>query len=197
MMAWLKFRNLGLLLSGLLFLQGCSSVPLGTLFKLANFDQNDLSKIKPQQVKVRITINQPAQLKTKNVSLVLVFNYNAKSQHSGKLPLAGLVNSATEYQFELQLVNHKQLKAQSGWLFNQLARFQYEFVIAANSIPEFKKYQREFLKYGKPSQYHWTVYYYLKKRPPMGEKIGLDLELKFSDIEEYFYLLKGAELDIN
>ena len=57
-------------------------------------------------------------------------------------------------------------------------------------------HQREFVKFGKPKKYYWTVYYYLAKRPEKGEPINLDLELKFAENEEYFYLLKGAELDI-
>ncbi|TQV86378.1 hypothetical protein [Aliikangiella coralliicola] len=163
-------------------LSSCSSVPISSMVKLASFDEKDLVNINPNQVRTRITINEPAELQTRDVKLALRFGYDGEEE--------------TEYQFILDLLNNKTLKESKGFFSNSPKRHQYEFKIAVASIAEFKKYQREFLKYGKPEKYHWTVYYYLKKRPEEGEPINLDLELKLAEADDYFYLLKSAEMDV-
>ena len=101
-----------------------------------------------------------------------------------------------EYQFTLEPLWSKKV-SRSKWFEDDQLLHQYEFRIEEQSIKAFKKYQREFLKYGKPQKYHWTVYYYLKNRPQNTDDIKLDLELKFSEKEEYFYLLKDAVIDID
>ena len=152
------------------------------MVKIASMDEQDLLSIKPKKVKARITINEPAKLQTKNVKLVLRFEFSGEGER--------------EYRFELDLIKYREIIDSSAWFSNALKRHQYDFKINQESIEEFKKYQREFVKFGKPSKYYWTVYYFLEQRPEKGQGINLDLELKFSDLEDYFYLLKGAELDV-
>lgn len=167
----------------ILLLNGCASVPFGSMIKLASIDDNELLKIQAEQVRTKITINDPATLQTKNVKLVLKFEYSG-----GK---------AKEYQFTLNLLAQQKVSDSGGWFAGAMLRHIYEFKIADESFEEFTRYQSEFVEHGKPQRYYWTVYYYLKNRPQKGEALNLDLELKISDIDEYFYLLKGAELDIN
>ncbi|MCW8878158.1 MAG: hypothetical protein OQK51_14010 [Kangiellaceae bacterium] len=163
------------------FLASCSSVPLSSMVKLANFDQDDLIRIDPSQVRSKITLTAPAELETKTVKLVLKFEYSASNPQ--------------EYLFSLEPLWSKKISRDKWFEADELLH-QYEFKIEQQSIKAFKKYQREFLKYGKPKKYHWTVYYYLKNRPIESNDIKLDLELKFSEKDEYFYLLKGAVVDI-
>ena len=153
------------------------------MLKLASMKNSDLLMIKAAQVKARITVDEPAKLSTKNVKLALRFEYSGEGER--------------EYQFVLQLLNMSE-KIESGfWLSNPITRHEYDFKVADNSLGEFRKYQREFVKYGKPKKYYWTVYYYLEKRPVKGEPVNLDLELKLSKADDYFYLLKGVELGVN
>ncbi len=152
------------------------------MMKIASMDDKDLLSIKPSKIKARITINEPAKLSTKNVNLVLRFEFSGEGER--------------EYRLELDLLDYKEIKDTSSWFSEPVKRHQYDFKVAEKSIAEFKKYQREFVKFGKPNKYYWTVYYFLEKRPNEGQPINLDLELKIDDKEEYFYLLKGAELDV-
>jgi len=145
--------------------------------------EHDLLMIKAKQVKARITINEPAKLKTKDVKLALRFEYPGEGER--------------EYRFVLSLLNYSQYDDIGGWFSKSVKRHQYEFKVADESVDEFNKYKREFAKFGKPKKYYWTVYYYLEKRPEKGHPINLDLELKLSQSEAYIYLLKGAELDIH
>ena len=145
-------------------------------------DDKDLLSIKPQKIRARITINEPAKLKTKNVNLVLRFEFSGEGER--------------EYGFELDLLDYREINDSGSWFSDPVKRHRYDFKVEEKSIDEFKKYQREFVKFGKPKKYYWTVYYFLENRPEKGAAISLDLELKLADNEDYFYLLKGAELDV-
>ncbi len=153
------------------------------MMKLASINETGLTHIKASEVRARITLNSPAELQTRNVKLVLKFRFNGEGEQA--------------YYFELILLSKKSFKEKTNWFSKSIIRNQFEFKLSDASISEFKKYQREFLKYGKPKKYHWTVYYYLKKQPPTDEKINLDLELKLSQLEDFFYLLKNASVDVN
>ena len=172
-------KRLWLALS-LLLVSSCSSVPVGSLFKLASLDEKDLIAIDARQVRARITLNDPAELKIRDVKLVLRFEYRGESQ--------------SEHRFLLNLIDNRTLESSKGFFTDTPKRHQYDFDIADSSISQFKKYQREFTKYGRPEKYYWTVYYYLKQQPKKDQPIDLDLELKLADNESYFYLLKGASL---
>jgi hypothetical protein len=160
----------------------CTSIPFTSMLKIASMNDKDLLSIKADKIRARITINQPAKLRTKNVNLVLRFEFSGEGER--------------EYALVLDLLDYREISNSDSWFSASTKRHQYDFKVKQESISEFKKYQREFVKFGKPSKYYWTVYYYLENRPDKGQPINLDLELKFDIKEDYFYLLKGAELDV-
>jgi len=163
-------------------LAACSSVPVGSMLKMASMNKDDITQIDPQQVRARITIDPPAELQTKEVKLALQFAFGGQTE--------------SEYLFSLDLVANEVVKDKPHWFSDEISRNRYEFIIHKDSLNDFKRYQREFRKYGKPEKYHWTVYYYLESMPAKGQPIELDLELKFSREEAYFYLLKGASVEV-
>lgn len=54
------------------FITACASVPLGTLIRFSTFDEQDFAEINPEHLKVRIFIQEPAQLGEGPVSLSLL-----------------------------------------------------------------------------------------------------------------------------
>ena len=167
----------------LLLLSACSSIPTSSLWKLATTDETDLIAIDPRQVRARITLDEPAKLKQKNVRLALQFEYEGDQE--------------SEHTFRLSLLETKPITEKTSWFGDELNRHKYLYKISDDSLPAFRKYQREFLKYGRPQKYHWTVYYHLESIPKQGDPLFLDLELKLSQQEEFFYLLKGAAIEID
>ena len=53
----------------LCLLSSCASVPLGTLLKFSTFDEEDFAEINPENLSVRIFMQEPAQLGDGPVSL--------------------------------------------------------------------------------------------------------------------------------
>jgi len=160
------------------------------MFKIANLDTNDILAINPAEVKVRLSISDPVELHTENVRLALKFDH-----YDG---------SRSEYLYLLEIVDVSLIDPVSSWFSSQPLKHAYQFKLAKLSQLEFNKYQLEYAKQGKPKRYHWSVFYSLK---PISEKNNLeknrvremtiDMELKLSDQQDYFFLLKGAPIKVN
>lgn len=153
------------------------------MLKMVSLDSDDISAIDPKQVRVRLSITEPVELQTKNVKLALQLEHKEKGQ--------------SEFQYLLEITDDSVIEPISSWFSKEPSKHAYEFKLAKLSQLEFNKYQKNFARYGKPERYHWRVYYYLKKRPQQGEGITIDMELKFSQDQDYFYLLKNAKVDTN
>ncbi|TQV76953.1 hypothetical protein FLL45_03100 [Aliikangiella marina] len=177
-----KLARISMIAILITILASCSSVPLSAMYKMASMDKDDIRTINPREILTRITVDEPTELQTRNVKLVLKFEYTG--------------SEASEYQFLLEFLSNNTFQERQGWFGPLINKSQYEFKLAERSVSVFKKYQREFIKYGKPNKYYWTVYYYLEKRPPKTQKAHLDLELKMASEDDYFYLLKDAELTV-
>ena len=150
---------------------------------MASLDSNDISAIKPDQVRVRLSVTSPVELETKNVRLVMQFDH-----HNGE---------QSEYQYLLEITDVTAIDPISSWFNSEPLKHAYVFKLSTLSQLEFNKYQTNFATNGKPKRYKWNVYYHLKVRPKEGQGITIDMELKFSDNEDYFYLLKNAAVGSN
>ena len=170
--AFLKTSKILLITLLSIGLIGCGTVPIGSMYKIATMDENDIRVIDPKVIRTRLTLDSPAQLQTRNVRLVLRFEFHDDEE--------------SEYQFLLEPIGTKLIQEKAGWFANPTPRHQYEFQLAEKSVPIFRKYQREFVKYGKPRKYYWTVYYHPVNGTVTNNEIKLDLEIKFAQNEAFF-----------
>lgn len=172
-------------LIGLIFcllLTSCTSIPLSSLIKVASLNRDDISTIKPNDIRIRLSVTEPATLQIKDVNLALKFEHYDGSQ--------------SEFKYLLEIIDDE-IKKPNSWFFATETKHSYQFKLSKLSQLEFNKYQKEYLLQGKPKRYYWTVYYYLKNRPESGKKLSIDLELKLSRADDYFFLLKDAPTSDN
>jgi len=167
----------------LLTLTSCTSVPLTSMIKMASLDDDDITVINASEVRVRLSLTEPAELETKDVKLVLKF------EHLG--------DTKTEYEYLLEVIDSNKVDAAESWFTSGSVKHQYKFKFSRLSQLEFNKFQKAYLKQGKPKRYNWTVYYHLKQLPYQGEDLTIDMELKFSAQEDFFYLLKNRQISID
>lgn len=153
------------------------------MLKMASMDNDDISAIDPKQVRVKLSVTDPVELQTKDVKLALQFDH-----HDGE---------KSEFQYLLEIIDVSVKDPVSSWFSESPLKHAYEFKLATLSQLEFNKYQKNFARHGKPKRYQWTVYYYLKNSPQKGDGITIDMELKLSDNDDYFYLLKNTNIDVN
>jgi len=146
-------------------------------------DNDDISAINPEEIRVRLSLTDPVELQTKDVRLVLKFEYAGKKE--------------SEFQYLLEFIDVNRQEESWGWLSAAAAKNIYQFKLSRLSQLEFNKYQKSYLKHGKPRQYKWTVYYYLKEGIAKNTSASIDMELKLSKNDSYFFLLKEAIIEIN
>lgn len=158
-------------------------MPLSSLMKMASLDAEDLAVIEAKEVRVRLSLTEPAELQTRDVTLALDF-INAD-------------DSSSSYKFQLSMISSDREIGLSNWFGNTPSKSVYEFELTPLSQLEFGNFQKEFLKLGKPKKYHWTVYYHLVKREQVTKELTIDMELKLDRGEGYFYQLKSAPISVN
>ncbi len=172
-----------LFVSWILVLTSCTSVPLSSMLKMATLDRNDILAIKADEVRVRLAVTEPVELQTKNVRLVLQFEHrDAKT---------------SEFQYLLEIIEADTIQPISSWFSKSRLKHRYEFRLSRLSQLEFNKYQKNQFEKGQPASYHWTVYYYLKNRGEQTKGTNIDMELKLSSQDDFFFLLKDAPIKIN
>jgi hypothetical protein len=172
-----------LLITCCLLLSACSAIPLSSMIQLSGIGAKQLGQIAPEQLRARITINDPAKLVLRDVRLVFQFEY--------------LIGQQQEVEFLLTPLTQSMLMPSQSWFGAQVKRYQYEFKITPGSIKAFKQLQGQLLNQGKPRNFRWTVYYYLEQALPAGSAIDLDLAIKFSQQQDFLMILEAASIDID
>lgn len=174
-----KLKN-GSIIILLFVLTSCGSVPLTTLIKMSSIDQHEVAGLSSDEIRVRLTIDEPVRLANQSVRLELKFDYqNAPSKR---------------FLFQLENTHERESVSQFNWFSADVERSLYQFKLSRLAQLEFQNYQKSFISNGKPTQYYWTVYYYLA--PSQQQQARIDIELQLAKFEEFFYLLKNAPVEL-
>lgn len=132
-------------ISFILLIQGCSNIPLSTMWKMKGFDQNDFNRIKPQQIRVKFRSDKFVDVTKKSLKLSIQSTKNKKTSkksfaleqiNSGENLVNKLFGSDfIEYYSILRLTpdSMKQFsELQKTSLFHQKKGETLEFVISFN-----------------------------------------------------------------
>ena len=151
------------------------------MFKLSSFDNSDIAKIKPSELRVRLTLDDPIQLAKQSLRLQLKFEYaNASNQ---------------KFEFQLESLGKPEELSASSWLSAKEIRRSYQFKLTRIAQLEFANFQKTLLEKNQVEKYFWTVFYYLAPHSESNAKV--DVELKLSKEESFFYLLKQAKVKVS
>ncbi len=85
----------------LMLLTACSSIPLTTMVSMAGFDEHDFVALSPQEILVRIELNEPLHVDLANVSSIQA----SIDTPEGRLP----------FSFALMTAQGEHLVSQKGW----------------------------------------------------------------------------------
>src|SRR5690606_29122868 len=91
----MKHRACLLILLVLFFVGGCASVPLGTMWKLRNFEPADLAKLEPSEIRVA-TLIQPGPQKLDPERSKLVLQLEPRDGGETEIHQFGLMFSTTD-----------------------------------------------------------------------------------------------------
>ncbi|MDQ7048235.1 MAG: hypothetical protein Q9M92_01330 [Enterobacterales bacterium] len=94
------------------------------------------------------------------------------------------------------MVDSQHSQSVVSWFSQEKAKNIYQFKLTDLSQIEYNRFKMNKASALKPKSYHWRVNYWLDPVPQNNSAIGLDLELKLSKQQDYFYLLKNAEMKV-
>lgn len=164
-----------------MILQGCSSIPLSTMWKMKSFDQDDFTQISPQHLRAKLRINK--QITINDESLTLFFSFKSDSEE-------------LEEELALKLLSTSSNKV-ARWFSEDEQEYSYEFRLNEASMRAFKRIQQSSIakriNNKEEREVNFSATWKLGDNKPEIYKFSIDLQ--FDPKDGYFTLLEGVELD--
>ncbi|NVJ65707.1 MAG: hypothetical protein HWE16_04405 [Gammaproteobacteria bacterium] len=115
-----------IILLTLAILQGCSSIPLSTMWKMKSFDEDDFNQIRAQDLRVKFRTDKYVDVTEKSLTLQLKFSSN---------------DEAHESKFELEQIEQGH-ETKDPWFRKEYKEFYSVLRLSPESMRSFKKLQR-------------------------------------------------------
>ncbi|MCG7562470.1 hypothetical protein [Pseudoalteromonas sp. McH1-42] len=162
-----------------LFLFGCSSIPLSTMLKYRNFDEQSFAALNPSQIRSKIWLSEPFTLNMEKINLSL-----------------SLVNERghSNFTFPLILVKRDKIAAQEGFFSSEPAKTEYTFRLSELAVNNFQKTQN-LLSQKVHQKLSFSIGAGFNEEPEDGETVYISISLQLEDNEGYFTLINEAEVD--
>ncbi|KAF7786350.1 hypothetical protein PRUB_a0886 [Pseudoalteromonas rubra] len=163
-----------------IFLFGCSSIPISTLLKYRNFDEQSFAALKPTQIRSKIWLSDPFTLNMEKINLSLSLA-NEK----------GLSN----FTFPLVLEKRSRIAAQEGFFSTEPAKTEYTFRLSEVAVNNFQKTQN-LLSHEVHQEISFSIGAGFNEEPEEGQTVYISISLQLEDKEGYFTLINDAEVDL-
>jgi len=115
-----------LLTAVMLFLCGCSTVPLSTMIKLGLMDIDDLASIKPEEIRAKVHIDNPIRVIPDKTKITLELDTDQE---------------IFLYKFDLKLLHTNIIEPQVSWFSESVGKTEYIFSLNEKAIESFKATQ--------------------------------------------------------
>lgn len=109
-----------------LFLFGCASVPLSTMLKYRNFDEQSFAALDPVQIRSKIRLSEPFTLKIEDINLSLTLENEKRIR---------------DFSFPLELEKQDQIAAQASFFSSEAAQTEYTFSLSERAVKTFRETQ--------------------------------------------------------
>ncbi|WP_417663846.1 hypothetical protein [Pseudidiomarina donghaiensis] len=159
-------------------LAGCASIPLTTMLQFSGFDANAFQNINPSELRAKISIDEPANVKAESVDLNLALNDN-KGIRTFTLPLA--------------LLEQNKISADTGLFFSSPAKTEYVFKLASSSIESFQEVQG-IIAANSGGSFKLSVGSEFEPLPESVNEITVSILLKLTEQSDYVTLVDEATL---
>ncbi|WP_251359300.1 hypothetical protein [Kangiella sp. TOML190] len=167
-----------LLIVLILLIQGCSSIPLSTMWKMRNFDENSFTQIEPRYIRMKVRTDKPMDVD--NDSIKLKFGFEGKTEKQEEI--LGLELIATDK------------KNISHFFSDDTQEYSYTFRLKPESIMAMQKVQRSPLVHKKKREgkASFSASWNFGEKTPTQYTISIDLQLDptngyFTLIDEYYF----------
>ena len=161
-----------------LFLFGCSSIPISTMLKYRNFDEQSFTALDPSQIRSKITVSEPFTLKVEKIKLSLSLE-NEKGLRDFKFPLA--------------LEKRDNIAAQSGFFLSEPAKTEYTFKLSELAVNNFKETQN-LLSQEAQGKASFSIGVGFNEEPQKAQSVYFSIALQLEEKDGYFTLIEETEV---
>lgn len=173
------------ILSALLALSGCASIPISTMATFSQFDENTLTTLDPNQMLVKVSVGHDFALEQDSTKLQL--NVQLKN-----------VNRSTEAAFGLELLNKVTEKRDTGLFSADMEVTTYEFKIDQTGVAALKQLQTQFKTAGTSGNFNFSVEtnFDTKGATEIKDEIWLWIDIQLSEQQGYIPLFDAAKMEV-
>ncbi len=174
-----------ILLSALLLLSGCASIPFSTMTKFRQFDETTLTTLNPYQMQVKVSVSQDFSLKPDSTLLQLSVQPTN-------------VNRSTEASFGLELLSKTTEKRSRGLFSEDVEVTTYQFKIDPVGIDALKKIQNQFKTVGLTGDFSFSVEtkFDNKDQAEVKNEMWLWIDIQLSEQQGFMPLFDAAKMEI-
>lgn len=177
---------IALLVTALLTLSSCMSIPLSTLREMRNFDQQDFLGLDGSQVQLRLAIPAPVRLNPDLSFLTFAMETGEKT---------------VEHQLSLELVDEHTARRSTGWLSRAAAVNVQHFRLDPAGLQAFAATQASVAHLYESDlpleqvESYFSIQFGLSERPE-GDFFRVWVELQLSEERGFFTLFDGAKIHL-
>lgn len=174
-------KMLRLLLIGVMLsvLNACASIPLPTAMRLASWSEQDLVRVDPAQVRVRLSTPAGFLIDVPKAKLRFALTDSAGRTHEASLPL--------------RLLLQTEGMRSGGWFASDVPVNTSVLALTAKGAVKLRELQQSMLV-GEPRKFSINVSTAFSKMPPNAQKVTFWADLRIAEGEPYVALIDGAEI---
>ncbi|WP_414830465.1 hypothetical protein [Alteromonas sp. H39] len=163
----------------ILFLYGCSSIPISTMLKYRNFDEQSFVILDPLQIRSKIRLSEPFTLKLEKINLSLSLENEKGLRH---------------FTFPLVLEKRDKIAAQEGFFLSEPAKTEYTFKLSELAVNNFKETQN-LLSQEAQGKVSFSIGAGFNEEPQKGQSVYISIALQLEEKDGYFTLIEDTEVD--
>jgi hypothetical protein len=161
-------------------LSSCVSVPLATMLEFSSFGKDDFITIQPQDIRVRIQVDEPVLANVESAKLALELT-NEKG--------------IREFKFPLLLLREEKIAPVAGFFSTSAGKTEYALKLSDEAIQGFMATQ-QIIHDEQLSSIYFSVRTSLKPLPIEITEVRISIFLKLSEEKGFVTLFDDAKLEI-
>ncbi|RVT48192.1 hypothetical protein EMM73_02555 [Rheinheimera sediminis] len=173
------------ILSALLALSGCASIPFSTMATVSQFDENTLTTLDPNQMLVKVSVGDDFSLEPDSTKLQLTVQLDK-------------VNKSTEAVFGLVQLSKVSQKRATGLFSADMEVTTYQFKLDQAGVNTLKQLQTQIKTAGNKGSISFSVEtnFDVKDATQIKDEVLLWIDIRLSEQQGYIPLFDAAKLEV-
>ncbi len=164
------------------FFTACTSIPLSTIAKLAQFNRESAMAVKPEDVRMKVIVPKGFVVDPAKTNLVIVLKEEDKAE-------------AINEKLDLRLLQSAAVTRSAGMLRGDAEATEFELTLSEKGKQQFRDIQNS-LKRQVRRTLSLSAGVDFAAKPADAKSVMFWIELQLSKLDGYFVLIDGARFDL-